>query len=122
MFGQHENSFARNETQRRQSIERKIFILLKGKYSCLSTPEGMRYYNVTGNAGMAKGGSGDALSGMITALYAQYKNMQQSAILGMYLHGVAGDFASKRFSKESMLASDLIEEIGNAFTSSFGTF
>jgi NAD(P)H-hydrate epimerase len=122
LFGQHENSFARNETQRRQSIERKIFILLKGKYSCLSTPEGLRYYNVTGNAGMAKGGSGDALTGMITALYAQYKNMQQSAILGMYLHGVAGDLASKRFSEESMLASDLIEEIGNAFTSSFGTF
>ena len=122
LFGQHENSFTRHETQRKQSIERKIFILLKGKYSCLSTPEGLRYYNVTGNAGMAKGGSGDVLTGMLTALYAQYKNMQPSALLGMYLHGVAGDLASKRFSKESMLASDLIEEIGNAFTSSFGTF
>ena len=64
---------------------------------------------------MAKGGSGDALLGIITALLAQGYSSQHAAILGVWLHGKAGDFAAEKYSKEAMLPSDLIEEIGNVF-------
>ena len=99
------------------SKQYSIYILLKGTYSCLSTPEGNLFYNQTGNAGMAKGGSGDALSGIIGGLYSQYRNMEIAAILGMYLHGLAGDFASQRYGQEAMVTSDLIDELGHAFMS-----
>ncbi|HPI54949.1 MAG TPA: NAD(P)H-hydrate dehydratase, partial [Chitinophagaceae bacterium] len=117
LFSEHKNSWERNKTQVNLSKQYSIFILLKGTYSCLTTPDGKSFFNQTGNAGMAKGGSGDALSGIICALFAQYKNMQNAAILGLYLHGLAGDFASQRYGQEAMVTSDLIDELGHAFMS-----
>jgi NAD(P)H-hydrate epimerase len=66
---------------------------------------------------MAKGGSGDVLTGILTALVGQYHDTIKSAILGVYLHGVAGDNAAERYSKEAMIASDVIENLGEAFMS-----
>jgi NAD(P)H-hydrate epimerase len=66
---------------------------------------------------MAKGGSGDALTGMILSLVAQGYSSAEAAILGVYLHGLAGDIAASTLSEQSMLASDIIEHIGSAFLS-----
>jgi ADP-dependent NAD(P)H-hydrate dehydratase / NAD(P)H-hydrate epimerase len=64
---------------------------------------------------MAKGGSGDVLTGILTALKAQGYESEQAAILGVYIHGMAGDLAASKFSTEAMLASDIIESLSIAF-------
>jgi NAD(P)H-hydrate repair Nnr-like enzyme with NAD(P)H-hydrate dehydratase domain len=81
----------------------------------LATPGDRGYFNMTGNPGMAKGGSGDVLTGMITGLTAQRYSTEDACKLAIYIHGVAGDLARDRYSEQAMLASDIIEEIGNAF-------
>jgi NAD(P)H-hydrate epimerase len=93
----------------------KCIIVVKGHHTYIATPSGQGYYNSTGNAGMATAGSGDVLSGIITALLAQGYLPEQAAILGVYLHGLAGDFAVEKFSQEAMLAGDIIEHLGEAF-------
>lgn len=72
-------------------------------------------YNMTGNAGMATGGSGDVLTGIITGLLAQGYAPQDAALLGVYLHGLAGDIAAKEISEEALIASDIIDYLGKAF-------
>lgn len=109
LFGTHSDSFLRFETQQKESKNLEIYILLKGRYTSISTPTGEIYINTTGNPGMATGGSGDALSGILTGLYAQNKNMLQTAIIGCYIHGVAGDLASQKKSEQSLIASDIVE-------------
>ena len=64
-----------------------------------------------------KGGSGDVLTGILTALVGQYHDAIKSAILGVYLHGLAGDIAAEKYSKEAMIAGDIIENLGEAFMS-----
>jgi NAD(P)H-hydrate epimerase len=105
----------RLKLQRDLSIRYKIYVVLKGAHTSVSCPDGNIYFNSTGNPGMAKGGSGDALTGIITALVAQQYSTQQACILGVYLHGLAGDFAAHEGSQESMIASDLIDHLANAF-------
>ncbi|PXV68841.1 NAD(P)H-hydrate epimerase [Dysgonomonas alginatilytica] len=92
-----------------------IYIVLKGAYSAIITPERKVYFNSTGNPGMATGGSGDVLTGMITSLLAQKYLPLNAAILGVYLHGLAGDLAAKSKSQQGMLPSDMIEYIGKAY-------
>jgi len=92
-----------------------VIIIVKGHHSFIATPDGKGFFNNTGNAGMATAGSGDVLTGMITALLAQGYSSEQAAILGIYLHGSAGDFAAKEISQEAMIAGDIIDNIGNAF-------
>ena len=115
LFGKTENSFKRLELARNKSAELGIYIILKDHYTQIITPEKEVYYNITGNSGMAKGGSGDALLGIITSLLAQNYSPKDAAILGVWLHGKAGDFAAEKFSKEAMLPTDLIDELGNVF-------
>ena len=71
--------------------------------------------NTTGNPGMAKGGSGDVLTGILTGMLSQGYSPGEAALLGVYLHGLAGDLAASTWSQESMLASDLVEQLGGAF-------
>jgi hydroxyethylthiazole kinase-like uncharacterized protein yjeF len=92
-----------------------IQFILKGKYSAVVLSDGTIHYNSTGNAGMAKGGSGDCLTGILLALLAQGYSSQQAAILGTFLHGYAGDQAAAVHSQEAMLPSDLIDCIGSFF-------
>lgn len=115
LFGESSDSFERNKRQIVMSKKLKVYIVLKGRYTSISTPDGECFYNTTGNAGMGKGGSGDALTGIITAMFAQYKSMQCAVLLGVYLHGLAGNTAAIKYSKESMLVSDLIDCLGDAF-------
>jgi NAD(P)H-hydrate epimerase len=115
LTGECANTLMRLHQLQKLASTYHIFILLKGRFSVLCTPEGEYFINTTGNAGMAKGGSGDTLTGMITALFAQYKQMRTAALLGMYLHGRAGDLAALRYGVESMLPSELANCIGEAF-------
>jgi len=117
LFGKTLNSFDRTALAQKKAVELGILIVLKGHHTQIITPSGKVFYNLTGNSGMAKGGSGDALLGIITALLAQNYSPQNAAIFGVWLHGKAGDFAAEKFSKEAMLPSDLINELGNVFNS-----
>ncbi|KEY20224.1 bifunctional ADP-dependent NAD(P)H-hydrate dehydratase/NAD(P)H-hydrate epimerase [Kaistella antarctica] len=115
LFGPTENSFARLDLAREKAHELQIYIVLKDHHTQVITPDNRVFYNITGNSGMAKGGSGDALLGIITSLLAQSYSPENAAIFGAWLHGKAGDFAAEEFSKEAMLPSDLIDQIGNVF-------
>lgn len=115
LFGSTENSFERLELARKKANELQIYIVLKDHHTQIITPEGRVFYNITGNAGLAKGGSGDILTGIITSLLAQKYSQKNACILGVWLHGKAADFAAEKFSKESMLPTDVIDELGNAF-------
>lgn len=92
-----------------------IIIVLKGAYTRIVTPDGEVYFNTTGNPGMATAGSGDVLTGIILSLLAQQYTPQQAAIIGVYLHGLAGDKAAEKLSKHSLIASDIIEHLYLAF-------
>jgi NAD(P)H-hydrate epimerase len=93
----------------------KIYIALKGHHTQIITPEGNVFYNITGNSGLAKGGSGDVLLGIITSFLAQSYSPETAAIFGVWLHGKAADFTAEKYSKEAMLASDVIQYIGEVF-------
>ena len=117
VFGETKNDFDRIQLAQQKSKELGLVIVLKGHHTCIATPDGKVYFNNTGNAGMAKGGSGDVLTGILTALVGQYHDAIKSAILGVYLHGLAGDIAAEKNSKEAMIAGDIIENLGEAFMS-----
>ena len=93
----------------------EIYVVLKGHYTSIATPAGEVFFNSSGNSGMAKGGSGDALTGIITSLLAQRIPSKEACILGVYIHGLAGDIASKKMGLISMLPSDLIDCLAEAF-------
>lgn len=116
LAGKTKNDFDRHTLQRNFSKKYNVIVVLKGKYSCITTPGGNVYFNTTGNSGMAKGGSGDALLGLITGLLAQGYAPFESAAAGIYIHGLAGDFAASEKGMYAMLASDLIENCGKAFS------
>ena len=91
------------------------YVILKGHYSALCMPDGHVIFNSTGNAGMATAGSGDVLTGIITGLLARGYKQAEACLLGMYLHGLAGDIAAKELGEESLIASDLIQYLPMAF-------
>ena len=91
------------------------YVILKGHYSALCMPDGHVIFNSTGNAGMATAGSGDVLTGIITGLLARGYKQEEACLLGMYLHGLAGDIAAKELGEESLIASDLIQYLPKAF-------
>ncbi len=115
LFGKTADSFERNDLQREMARKHKVFIILKGAYTCTATPDGTCYFNSTGNPGMATGGSGDVLTGMLTGLLAQGYSPLETCVLGVYLHGLAGDLAADELQQEALLASDIISHIGLAF-------
>ncbi|MDR3245286.1 MAG: NAD(P)H-hydrate dehydratase [Prevotellaceae bacterium] len=93
----------------RLSSETKSIVLVKGAHSAIYLPDGNVYFNSTGNPGMAKGGSGDVLTGLITGLLARGYNSFEATVLGVYFHGVAGDNAMEKYGQESMNSRDLLE-------------
>lgn len=120
LAGPSANSFERLEKQKQLSAELKSIIILKGAYSSISTPEGRVYFNSTGNPGMATGGSGDVLTGILTGLVAQKYSSQEAAILGTFLHGISGDVARNEKGVDSLIASDLIDCLSDAFLKLIG--
>jgi NAD(P)H-hydrate epimerase len=113
--GLAKNSYQRLERQVEFAAEFRCIVILKGAYTAVATPEGKIYFNSTGNPGMATAGSGDVLTGMILSLLAQGYSPENASVTGVYLHGLAGDIASIKSGYESLIASDIINNIGNAF-------
>ena len=95
----------------------RAHVILKGFHTILATPSGNAYVNTTGNAGMATGGTGDALTGILAGLTAQFGTDDWARVLslGVYLHGLAGDIAASRVGEAPLIASDLIEAIPEAY-------
>jgi NAD(P)H-hydrate epimerase len=117
LFGESENGYLRLKLALGMASKYKVIIVLKGAYSQVVCPNGKVFFNSTGNPGMAGGGSGDVLTGVITALLGQGYSPSDAAVLGVYLHGKAGDIAAKKFGQSSLKASYIIDCIGNAFLS-----
>lgn len=115
LFGDNTNTMIQVDNARIQAMRYNINIVLKGHHTAIINTEGECWYNMTGNAGMATGGSGDVLTGIITGLMAQGYTPQQAALLGVYLCGMAGDLAAKALSQEALVAGDIIDYIGKAF-------
>jgi NAD(P)H-hydrate epimerase len=92
-------------------------IILKGANSIIASKNGDIYINSTGNDGMATAGSGDVLTGIISAFLSQKISGIDSAILGVYIHGLAGDLAAKDLGKVSLIATDIIKYLPSAFMS-----
>lgn len=90
-------------------------VVLKGAYTAICAPDGKLFFNGTGNAGMAKGGSGDALTGILTALRAQGLDALSAALLGVHAHGLAGDLAAEELGMDGLLPSDLISKLPKAW-------
>ena len=106
-----------NRLQKQIELSKRInsIIVLKGAFTSISLPNGKVYFNPTGNPGMATGGSGDVLTGILTGLLAQGYSAEHAAILGVYLHGLAGDLAAQELGMYSLIASDLIDFLPKAF-------
>jgi NAD(P)H-hydrate epimerase len=114
LFGEHKDQDERKKTAFTKAKESRIIIVLKGHETFITNGK-ESFINTTGNAGLAKGGSGDALTGMFTAFLAQHYDPFTAAKLGVYLHGLAADIAVGKQSEESLLISDVIEALGEGF-------
>ena len=117
LVGAFENSHERLQKQLTFSNEFQCFVLVKGAHTCITSPSGDVYFNTTGNPGMATGGSGDVLTGIITSLLAQSYSPKEATLLGVYIHGLAGDLAATATGTTSMIASDIVDFLAKAFES-----
>lgn len=115
IFGPTANDFDRAILAMKMAKELGLVIILKGHFTLIAAPDGKGYFNPTGNPGMATAGSGDVLTGILTGLLAQGYHSLEAALLGVYLHGLAGDLAASALSMEAMLAGDISDYIGKAF-------
>jgi len=114
LFGEHDSESERRNTAMQKAKELNCVIVLKGHKTFIT--DGIQTFeNTTGNSGLAKGGSGDALTGMITSFLAQGYTTLEAAKLGVYLHGLAANITLQTQSEESMLITDVIDNIGLAF-------
>ncbi len=105
------NDYEKLAFLREFAVNRKLIVCLKGANTAVAFPDGTIHFNSSGNAGMATAGSGDVLTGVITALLAQGYEPKVAVILGVYQHGVAGDRAAEKYGMTSMMASDIVENI-----------
>lgn len=115
LFGASENSWKQLQLLREKSQELQVIIILKGAYTRIALPNGQIFFNTNGNPGMATGGSGDVLTGLLTGLLAQGYSAAQAALLGVFLHGSAGDLAREQEGENTLIASDIIHHLGKAF-------
>ncbi len=113
--GKSENGYVRLEKQIEFASKYNCVVVLKGAFTSIATPDGKVFFNSTGNPGMATAGSGDVLTGIILSFLAQGYSPESAAVAGVYIHGLAGDIAVEATGQESLIASDIIDNIGNAF-------
>lgn len=111
----HLSSYGRLQTARKFVRQTNTILILKGAFSAICLPNGKVYFNSTGNPGMATAGSGDVLTGILTGLLSQSYSCEEAAILGAFIHGMAGDIARDTISEESLIATDILDNLGNAF-------
>lgn len=115
MVGHSADSYERLKKAEEMAARQQIYIIIKGHHSALCTPEGHVFFNSTGNAGMATAGSGDVLTGLLTGLLARGYKPREACLVGMYLHGLAGDLAASDLGQESLVATDLVRYLPKAF-------
>ena len=114
LAGASDNDFDRIERVKAFAQKHNVIVILKGANSAIAMPDGKVFVNSTGNPGMATAGSGDVLTGMLLAFLAKGYAPQLAAIIGTYLHGLAGDCALETESHESLIASDIAKNLGKA--------
>jgi len=122
LVGKSSNNFDRNKMQREFSVKHGVYVVLKGANTAVSTPDGHCWFNTTGNPGMATGGSGDVLTGILAGIKAQGYSSLDTCLLGVYLHGLAGDLAAKEEGQEALIAGDIIQHLGTSFLTLYGEF
>ncbi|MBK5720170.1 NAD(P)H-hydrate dehydratase [Dysgonomonas sp. Marseille-P4677] len=111
LIGEWADEKEKIESVRVLAANLKSIVIVKGAHTMICLPDGNCYFNSTGNSGMAKGGSGDVLTGYITGLLARGYSSEHAAILGVYMHGKAGDKGSQKYGMEEMNSKDLIDEL-----------
>ena len=115
LIGHSTDNFDRNEMQRAFSVKHQVYVVLKGAHTCISAPDGSCYFNSTGNPGMATGGSGDVLTGILLGLMAQGYSPLMTCMMGVYLHGLAGDIAAEKWGFEALTANNITHYLGAAY-------
>jgi hydroxyethylthiazole kinase-like uncharacterized protein yjeF len=115
LAGSWKNEFDRLELLRNFSLKIRSVVVLKGAHTAVASPDGKVYFNSTGNPGMATGGSGDVLTGIVTGILSQGYSSLDAAVVGVYLHGLSGDLAAGDVGMNSLIAGDLIEFLPYAF-------
>jgi NAD(P)H-hydrate epimerase len=117
--GEFETGYERIEQAISLAKELNIFIVLKGAHTAIVCPNGEVWFNSTGNPGMATAGSGDVLTGVILGLLSQGYSSKDATIIGVYIHGLAGDIAKNKEGEVSLIASDIVCNLGKAFQMSY---
>lgn len=115
LIGHTRNAYEELQRTMTFASQNQFYILIKGAYSAIVTPQKKVYFNPTGNAGMATAGSGDVLSGILLALLAQGYAPEDALRMGVYIHGLSGDFAAEEKTQTSLIATDLVEYLPKAF-------
>jgi NAD(P)H-hydrate epimerase len=115
LAGPSADSYGRLQKQILFSAKHQVVVVCKGAHTCITFPDGQVFFNSTGNPGMATAGSGDVLTGIILGLLAQNYSPGDAALVGVYLHGLAGDLAASETGVYSLIAGDIITYVGKAF-------
>ena len=115
LTGPWNDDFERLEMQKQLAVSLKATVVLKGAHTSIATAMGQVYFNSTGNPGMATGGTGDVLTGILTGLLAQDYESNEAAVAGVFLHGLSADLAVSAIGMDSLTASDLIDHLPAAF-------
>ena len=113
--GHSADSYERLTKARRLAERLQAYVIIKGRYTAVCMPDGHVAFNPTGNPGMATAGSGDVLTGIITALLARGYSRRDACLTGVYLHGLSGDIAAAELGQESVTAGDLVACLPKAF-------
>lgn len=111
----YENDFDQLNGAKQFSVKYNCILVLKGAHTIVAMPDGNTFYNSSGNAGLAKGGSGDVLTGILLGLLSRGYSAPQAALIGTFIHGYAADLCVAKKSKESLLISDVIDKLPRAF-------
>jgi ADP-dependent NAD(P)H-hydrate dehydratase / NAD(P)H-hydrate epimerase len=120
LAGKSDDGFERLNQLTTFSMKHRCITILKGAHTAVAMPDGTVFFNSSGNPALAKGGSGDVLTGIILGLLARGYNAPQSALIGVYIHGLAADLAIRKQSVESVLATDIVAKLGRAFRKTEG--
>ena len=116
LAGHSESGFKRLMLGRKFSETHGVILILKGAHTAIISPDGNCWFNSTGNPGMATAGSGDVLTGILSGLIAQGYSPSEAALLGVYLHGLSGDLSLTGSSEEALIAGDIPDQLGKAFS------
>src|SRR5690606_23015015 len=111
LIGEWKDDYERIDKTKKIAQQNKLIIVSKSAHTAIFTPSGETYFNSTGNPGMATAGSGDVLTGIITAQMAKGFKPVDAAVFGVFLHGLAGNLAKDNLGEESLLATDIINYI-----------